>query len=67
MAWKKPFNELNSEEVERCFAREEFPDIRNVSCASVVQKCWDEEFESSEDVMLALQAVPGPAIDTVNP
>jgi serine/threonine protein kinase len=67
MAWKKPFTELNTEEVARRFAQEEFPDVRNVFCASVIRKCWDEEFERAEDIMLALQTVPSPEISTAKP
>lgn len=38
------------------FDREEFPDVNNVLCTDFVRKCWNEEYERAEDVMLALQA-----------
>jgi serine/threonine protein kinase len=56
MAWKKPFAELSDGEVEKRFDREEFPDVSNVLCTDIVRKCWNEEYERAEDVMLALQA-----------
>jgi hypothetical protein len=42
MAWKKPFVELSSEEVEKRYAREEFPDVSNIFEADVIKKCWKE-------------------------
>jgi serine/threonine protein kinase len=56
MAWKKPFAELSDGEVEKRFDREEFPDVSNVLCTDIVRKCWNEEYERAEDVMLDLQA-----------
>ena len=57
MAWKMPFAELTDEEVERRFESNEFPDVSNVLCTEVIQKCWNEEYEKAEDVVCALQAV----------
>ncbi|KAF1913477.1 kinase-like domain-containing protein, partial [Ampelomyces quisqualis] len=56
MAWKKPFVELSDGEVEKRFHRDEFPVVSNLLCADIIQKCWNEEYERAEDVMLALQA-----------
>ncbi|KAF1364701.1 kinase-like protein [Lizonia empirigonia] len=57
MAWKKPFAELTDGEVEKFFNRDEFPDVSNIPCADIIRKCWNEEYERAEDVMLVLQAV----------
>jgi hypothetical protein len=56
VAWKKPFAELSDGEVAKRFGCEDFPDLKNVLCADVIRKCWNEEYETAEDVMLALQA-----------
>jgi serine/threonine protein kinase len=57
MAWKMPFTELTEEEVEELFECDKFPDTGNVPCTEVIQRCWNEEYEKAEDVVLALQAV----------
>ena len=57
MSWKKPFPELTDDEVLGQFEQEKFPDVSNVPCGNVVRKCWNEEYDGAESVMLALQAV----------
>jgi serine/threonine protein kinase len=57
MAWNKPFPELVDHEVENRFARDEFPDVSNIGCGDIIQKCWQEKYESAEQVMVELQAL----------
>ena len=55
MAWKKPFAELDDGEVGERFARNEFPSVRNILCADIIQKCWEEKYNRAEDVLDALR------------
>jgi hypothetical protein len=55
MAWRKPFSDLTDEEVGRRFACDEFPDLRNVSCGDVIEKCWKEKFDRADDVLEAIR------------
>ncbi|KAK8153689.1 putative serine-threonine protein kinase [Phyllosticta citrichinensis] len=56
MAWKKPFGEKTDDEAREAYERGELPAISDVPCADVIRKCWNEEFESAEDVAVALRA-----------
>ncbi|KAH6631475.1 kinase-like domain-containing protein, partial [Chaetomium tenue] len=53
-AWKRPFEELDDEEVEARYAREEFPCVEGNVEGPVIQKCWNEEFECAKEVLDAL-------------
>ncbi|KAF2185510.1 hypothetical protein K469DRAFT_687845 [Zopfia rhizophila CBS 207.26] len=57
MAWNKPFPELDDGEVEIRFARDEFPDVSNIACGDIIQKCWEEKYEKAEQVMDELRAI----------
>jgi len=56
MAWKKPFSELDDGEVEIRFTRDEFPNVSNIACGGIVQKCWEERYERAEQVVDELRA-----------
>jgi serine/threonine protein kinase len=55
MAWRQPFTELTDEEVGHRFTCNEFPDLSNVLCGHVIQKCWEEKFDRAEDVLEAIR------------
>ena len=57
IAWNKPFPELADHEVEIRFASDEFPDVRNIACGNIIQKCWEEKYERAEQAMVELQAI----------
>ncbi|KAF2674071.1 kinase-like protein [Microthyrium microscopicum] len=57
MAWTKPFDGLSNEDVEARYSREEFPGLTDVFGESVIRKCWEEEFNSADDVKYALEAL----------
>lgn len=60
MAWQKPCGDLDMNEVGKAYERGDLPEISDVPCADVIRKCWNEEFESAEDVAVALRALrPG--------
>jgi hypothetical protein len=51
MTSSKPFEDEDTREVKRWYDRELFPDIRGVLCGDVMKKCWNEVFESGEEVL----------------
>lgn len=53
-AWERPFQDLEDNEVEERYAREEFPSLEDNIAGLVIQKCWNEEFESADEVLKAL-------------
>jgi hypothetical protein len=57
MAWKRPFAGLDVAEVLAKFAREEFLDVTTIIGEGVIRGYWTEEFESTEDVGIALKAL----------
>ncbi|KAI9747832.1 MAG: hypothetical protein M4579_007377 [Chaenotheca gracillima] len=54
LAWGRPFDGLDDDEVERKFAAEEFPDSSHLAARDIIQDCWNEKFESAKDVEDAL-------------
>ncbi|KAG4443316.1 hypothetical protein IFR05_001185 [Cadophora sp. M221] len=57
MAWKVPFDNLkDDEEVEKNYADEKFPDITGLLVGTVIRSCWTEQFETAEDLRIALEA-----------
>lgn len=56
MAWKMPYDTLQDDEVERKYAEENFPDIKDLLVGSVIRDCWNERLKRAEDVGCALEA-----------
>jgi hypothetical protein len=52
--WKRPFQGIPDEEVEMRYAREEFPSLVGNLAGPIIRKCWDEEFDSANEVLGAL-------------
>ncbi|OAA57955.1 Protein kinase-like domain protein [Niveomyces insectorum RCEF 264] len=42
MAWRRPFQDVPDEEVEKRYAREEFPRLDGIAVAGIISKCWHE-------------------------
>ncbi|KAF1352970.1 kinase-like protein [Lizonia empirigonia] len=57
MAWKKPFPTLDDHEIQKRFDQDEFPDLSDVLCRQVIQKCWNEGYDGTGEVLLDLQAI----------
>lgn len=55
-AWKVPFAGLSDREVEERYAGEEFPDVEVMLAGDIIRRCWEEGFQSAEDVVVALEA-----------
>lgn len=55
VAWKRPFQEFPDHLLEVKYARNEFPSLEDNPAASVIRRCWPEEFNDAE-VLEALQS-----------
>lgn len=55
MAWKKPFEGLEDEEVEARYAREEYPPLEGIPVAQTVRNCWNERYDGADDVVMSLK------------
>lgn len=51
---KRPYDEMDDEEVESLFRQGVFPETVNVRFGSIVAKCWYGEFESVEEILEAV-------------
>lgn len=55
MAWEMPFEELGTDDVERKYALEEFPDVSGLLARKIIRECWNEQFDTAKDVHRALR------------
>ncbi|KAI9737702.1 MAG: hypothetical protein M1818_005706 [Claussenomyces sp. TS43310] len=54
MAWQMPFEDLGTEDIEKKYAAEEFPDVTHLVAGDVIRECWDERFDTARDVEKAI-------------
>lgn len=59
LAWVKPFSDLQDEEVEERYAREQFPCLDSIDIGSIIMNCWKEVYETADEVAAALDRVLG--------
>lgn len=50
MTGEVPFEDLPSDEVERNYKVEVYPDVSRIPCGSVIRQCWDSEVASAQEV-----------------
>ncbi|KAI9762394.1 MAG: hypothetical protein M1840_001255 [Geoglossum simile] len=55
MAWKAPFSEMSSDQIDSKYANEEFPDTDGLLAGEIIRSCWMERFESAANVEEALK------------
>ncbi len=55
IAWEMPFEDFGSDDVERLYAAEEFPDLSGLVAADIIRDCWAEKFETARDVEEAIK------------
>ncbi|RDL35955.1 uncharacterized protein BP5553_06567 [Venustampulla echinocandica] len=55
MAWEMPFEELETDDVEKKYAAEEFPDVTRLLVGDIIRDCWAEKFETSRHVEKAIR------------
>lgn len=57
MAWSKPYPNLQDEEVEERYARDEFPPLGDRGVIGIIiWNCWNEVFETADEVIASLKA-----------
>jgi len=49
-AWKRPFPELNDDEVDEKYAKGEFPLLDGNVARHIIRNCWDEGYATAEEV-----------------
>ena len=52
--WARPYEGLTEEQIEEKYAAEEFPSLDGNLARDIIKKCWNEEYESAEEVANAL-------------
>lgn len=45
-----PFEELPSDEVEKSYKDQIYPDVSGINCGSIIRQCWDSEITSAQEV-----------------
>jgi serine/threonine protein kinase len=55
MAWEMPFEALETDDVEKKYAAEEFPDVTRLLAGDIIRDCWAEKFDTSRDVEEAIR------------
>ena len=60
MVWAAPYEGLADKDIELKFAAEVFPGLEGVPAGHIIQMCWDEKYESSDEVVEALMALAVP-------
>ncbi|KAK5996118.1 Serine/threonine/tyrosine-protein kinase HT1-like protein [Cladobotryum mycophilum] len=55
MAWVKPCEGMTEDEIEARYAAEEFPDVDEIIARDIIQGCWDERYESADEVAQLLE------------
>lgn len=55
MTWSRLFEDQDICEVEKRYEKEELPDVRNVLYGDVINKCWNEAFDSGKEVLECLK------------
>ncbi|KAH8425842.1 uncharacterized protein LDX57_003586 [Aspergillus melleus] len=49
-----PYEEVPSDELQRLYREQEFPDVSDMICGPVIKQCWLSEFESAAQVQTAV-------------
>jgi serine/threonine protein kinase len=47
---RPPFEELDSDEVKKCFRAHTFPDVTEILCGEIIQRCWNFKVASAQEV-----------------
>ncbi|OBT63231.1 hypothetical protein VE03_07743 [Pseudogymnoascus sp. 23342-1-I1] len=50
MTGQTPFEDLPSDEVERSYRDQVYPNVANVKCGRIIRQCWDSEVTSAQGV-----------------
>jgi hypothetical protein len=50
-----PFEDLETDDVEKKYATEVFPDVTRLLAGDIIRDCWTEKFDTSRDVEEAIR------------
>lgn len=59
MTMQVPFPELSEEQVIENYRHSRFPDVSELSCGEVIQKCWTSQIASAKDVCDSIRSIQG--------
>ncbi|KAM5471475.1 hypothetical protein MferCBS49748_002022 [Microsporum ferrugineum] len=57
-----PFEDLPSDEVISLYEAQQFPDISNIPCGTIIEQCWQSQYESVQQVQASIRSVINNAI-----
>ncbi|TPX14837.1 uncharacterized protein E0L32_004946 [Thyridium curvatum] len=57
MAWASPYEGQEDGEIEKKYAKGEFPTLEGITASNIIQMCWDEKYGSADEVAEALRAL----------
>jgi hypothetical protein len=57
IAWERPFADLEDNEVDARYARDEFPSLDGNVAVQIIRNCWDEIYETVQEVTTDLRAL----------
>ncbi|KAJ5722665.1 kinase domain-containing protein [Penicillium malachiteum] len=52
-----PYEEIPSDEVESLTTKKKFPNISNIPCGDIIQRCWLSQVDSAADVQTAIRNI----------
>jgi serine/threonine protein kinase len=52
-----PYEETHSDEIERLFTENEFPDVSGIPCGRIIQQCWLSQVGSAAHVQAAIRDI----------
>lgn len=55
-AWQRPFPELDDDEVDDRYARDEFPPLGGNVARHIIWNCWAEAYATAEEAVHGLKA-----------
>lgn len=57
LAWAAPYEGLEDDEIEQKYAAEEFPSLKGIPAGNIIQMCWEEKYDTVDEVVGALKAL----------
>lgn len=59
-AWERPFTNLEDNEVDATYARDEFPSLGGNVAGQIIQNCWAVVYATVQEVIADLKAFNPP-------
>jgi serine/threonine protein kinase len=57
MTGRPPFQELPSNEVEELYKANTFPELKDILCGGIIQRCWYNKVASAQEIYNAIQII----------